>query len=375
MSKNYMPISAANRHLSRRRFLKITGELGLSLAGLSLLASCQGTSAIPDTKQEVLETTSIRLVQVPSICTAPQYMAEEFLRAEGFTDIQYTKMTTTHITSALTNGEVDISSHFAGQLILGLDTSEAMVILAGIHVGCFELFANENVRTIADLKGKTLAISEIGGTDHAYLSSMAAYVGLDPNTDITWITRPTPEAIQLFSEGKVDGFLAFPPRAQELRVKKIGRVVVNSMMDKPWSQYFCCMVVANRDFAKKNPVATRRALRAFLKSTDYCAREPERVVQFMIDKGYTDNYEYALEALQQMAYYRWREYDPEDTLRFYALRLHEAGMIKGNPEEIIARSTDWRFFNEIKADSKDLLYGDFVKRDEQGGLYPYFCRL
>ena len=49
---------------------------------------------------------------------------------------------------------------------------------------------------------------------------------------------------------------------------------------------------------------------------------------------------------------KWREYDPEDTIRFYALRLREAGMIKSSPNKIIAEGTDWRFFNELKRELK-----------------------
>ena len=48
----------------------------------------------------------------------------------------------------------------------------------------------------------------------------------------------------------------------------------------------------------------------------------------------------------------WREYDPEDTLRFYALRLHEAGMIKSSPNALLAEGTDWRFLNELKRELK-----------------------
>jgi len=48
----------------------------------------------------------------------------------------------------------------------------------------------------------------------------------------------------------------------------------------------------------------------------------------------------------------WREYDPEDTVRFYALRLRELGMIKSSPQKIIADGTDWRFLNELKRELK-----------------------
>jgi NitT/TauT family transport system substrate-binding protein len=59
-----------------------------------------------------------------------------------------------------------------------------------------------------------------------------------------------------------------------------------------------------------------------------------------------------LQTLTELPYERWREYDPEDTMRFYALRLHEVGMIKSTPQEIIAAGTDWRFLNELKRELK-----------------------
>ncbi len=53
-----------------------------------------------------------------------------------------------------------------------------------------------------------------------------------------------------------------------------------------------------------------------------------------------------------MPYRKWREYNPEDTVRFYALRLHEVGMIKSTPQKLIAQGTDWRFLNELKRELK-----------------------
>jgi NitT/TauT family transport system substrate-binding protein len=122
------------------------------------------------------------------------------------------------------------------------------------------------------------------------------------------------------------------------------------MMDRPWSQYFCCMATGSREFVRHHPVATKRALRALLKATDVCAREPERVAQFLVTKGHTPHYDSALQAMQEMgmAYGGWREYNPEDTVRFYALRLHEAGMLKSSPQKLLAQGTDWRFLNELK---------------------------
>ncbi len=156
--------------------------------------------------------------------------------------------------------------------------------------------------------------------------------------------------MQLLADRKIDAFLGFPPEPQELRAKQMDHVhvVVNATQDRPWSQYFCCMVVGNRDFVRKHPVATKRALRAILKANRICALEPERAARLLVDKGFTTSYDHALQTLKEIPYGKWREYDPEDTVRFYALRLHEVGMIKSSPQKIIAEGTDWRFLNEIR---------------------------
>jgi len=332
-------------YLSRREFLTT-----MAAAGTGALL---GLPSDADTAEPPPETTKIKLDQRPSICRAPQYLAEEFLRSEGFTDIQYVRVKGANEGEVvLASGEVNINMHFAAPNIIRLDAGDPIVILAGAHIGCFELFGTERVRAIRDLKGKTVSVPGPGSSQHVFLSSMIAYVGLDPRKDVNWVTHPFAESMRLLAEEKIDAFLGFPPEPQELRAKKIGHVVVNSMMDKPWSQYFCCMVAGNQEFVRKNPVATKRALRAIVKAADLSAREPERVARFLVDKGYTKNYEYALQALKDIPHGQWREYDPEDTVRFYSLRLQEVGMIKSSPQKIIAQGTDWRFLKELKKELK-----------------------
>jgi NitT/TauT family transport system substrate-binding protein len=335
-------------HWSRRELLS-----GLTLAGA---AGCLGVYPRPVAAEPPPETTKIRLHKMAGICIAPQYVAEEFLRLEGFTEVQYVEVEVTELTRAiyrlLASGTVDISMAFAPPFIIQVDVGAPVVLLGGVHVGCFELFGTERVHTIRDLKGKTVAVPEEGGVHHLFLASMAQYVGLDPRKDITWVLHPPAESIPLLAEEKIDALVGFPPVPQELRAKKIGHVVVNSAVDRPWSQYFCCIVTGNREFVRKHPVATKRALRAILKATDVCALEPNRAAQAIVEKGYTQRYDYALQTMQELPYNQWREYDPEDTVRFYALRLHELGIIKSTPQKIITQGTDWRFFNELKKEMK-----------------------
>jgi NitT/TauT family transport system substrate-binding protein len=185
-----------------------------------------------------------------------------------------------------------------------------------------------------------------------FLSMMLAHVGLDPRKDVRWVTGPTDEVMRLLAEEEVDGFLGFPPEPQELRARGVGHVLLNTTTDRPWSQYFCCMIGGNREFVRRHPVATKRALRAILKAADLCALEPERANRILVDRGFTQKPEFTRQMLADIPYRRWREYNPEDAVRFYALRLQEAGMIRSSPQKILAQGTDWRFFNELKRELK-----------------------
>lgn len=338
---------------SRRRLLKGVAGAGLAAAGGALLAGCANQAApffSPSTGGQ-LETTRIRVSQIAGICIAPQYVAADLLKAEGFTDVQFVE-TGADPFPGFTSGTIDIAMAFVAPFIVQLDAGTPIVLLGGVHVGCFELFGTDTVRAIRDLKGKTVGVPGIGTAHHVFLSSMAAYVGLDPRVDINWLVHHPTESAQMLTDGKVDALIGFPPVPQELRARRIGHVVVSSAADRPWSQYFCCMLAANRAFVQNNPVATKRTLRSILKAADICANEPERAARQMVDGGFTGNYAYALQTMKEIPYDRWREYDPVDTLRFYALRLHEIGMIKSPPEQILSQGMNLRFFDELKQELK-----------------------
>jgi NitT/TauT family transport system substrate-binding protein len=331
------------RRFSRRRFLG-----GLTVAGMGgfLGLTPRRVAAEPPP-----ETTRLRVLHSPGLCEAPVQVAEELLRGEGFSDVQSVRVPGPATLPKIAAGEIDLGLQAIPYAVRRIAAGDPVVFLAGVHVGCFELFGHERVRTIRDLKGKVVVVSTLGGNSHTLTASMAAYVGLDPQQDITWVAQGG-EAMQFFIDGRADAFMAFPPQPQELRARKIGQVVVSTTTDRPWSQYFCCLLMANRAFVRKHPAATKRAVRALLKATDVCAREPESTARRLVDRGWTDNYDLALEVLKAIPYGQWREYDAEDTVRFFALRLHEAGMIKATPQQIIAQGTDWRFLHELKKELK-----------------------
>jgi NitT/TauT family transport system substrate-binding protein len=346
-----MPLQSRRRFLTNAALAGAAGFGGFGIWGKALAA------------EPPPEITTIRFEKDVATCIAPQVF-QELLLAEGFTDIRYVELTEAHLRRAeakhsgvisgmIAQGEVDFVRDFAANIGLTMNAGAPVTVLSGLHLGCFEIFGNNEIRTLADLKGRTVGANGYAAVgDRSLLTIMTALVGLDPAKDLRWVTDPSLQPIDLFVEGKIDAFLALPPELQEVRARNIGHVIASSINDRPWSQYYCCMLATSTEFASKYPVATKRVLRAILKAADICASEPERVAQRLVDQGFATRYDYALQSLNEVRYDVWRDLDPEDTLRFYALRLHEAGLIQSSPQKLIAEHTDWHFLDEVKRELK-----------------------
>jgi NitT/TauT family transport system substrate-binding protein len=325
---------------------------GLAATGGGWLFSPSDANAAEGT----LDTTRVRFVDFGGgTCTAPQYVATELLRSDGFDDVQHVRMGLDKSTqSMMADNLVDFSLDYASALAMAVSDDAPMKALGGIHAGCYVLFAREGIDSVLDLKGKRVGVGPDLGTDpHIFISAMATYVGLDPLHDINWvISEKAP--LELFLAGEIDALLAFPPDSQEIEARNIGHVVVNSLTDRPWSQYFCCLALARTGYVERYPVATKRVLRALLKASDICVEDPDGVARSLVAKGYISKERYGSTSLslKQIPYATWRDLDPEDTIRFFSLRLHEAGILMASPQTVIERGTDWRFLTELKRELK-----------------------
>jgi NitT/TauT family transport system substrate-binding protein len=282
------------------------------------------------------------------------YLAGELMRADGFTDVNYVQGDPKLDQSEwIAHGETDFSVNYAPVHARSIDAGVPIKVLGGLHSECLELIANDSVHSITDLRGKRVGVFDLVSAGYVLVSLMAGYVGLDPVNDIEWVIMSGDEGMaNSFVEGKFDAFLGQPPVVQGLRPKKIGHTILNSTIDPPWSQHFCCMISATADYVDRYPVATKRVLRAIFKAADLCATDPTLVARQMVDRGFVPSYDIALQTLNDIRYDRWHDYDAEASLRFYALRMKETGMIKSSPQTIIAGGTDWRFLNELKRELK-----------------------
>ena len=210
---------------SRREFVA-----GASLAAAAgLLAPRRSLAGEPPP-----EVTTIRLKKQTAICFAPLYLVEAFLQAEGFSNVQYvTAAPGLADVGMIVQDELNFDVTFAGAVVHQLDSGLPLTAVGGLHVGCYELFAPEPIRTISDLKGKRVGLTNSNSGEHLYLSIMATHIGLDAREDIDWVFSPEGDAMERFIAGETDAFLGFPPEPQELRARGVDRVILTPSRTDP----------------------------------------------------------------------------------------------------------------------------------------------
>ena len=127
---------------SRRELLAGTSMLGAAtMLGLPRTAAAEPPPEIQ----------KIRLVHAPAICRAPQYLTEELLRLEGFSEVEYVDIPTNKIVTLLEDGRADITMCVSPDVVAALDMGRRVLPLAGIHAGCYELFVNGRITAIKNL--------------------------------------------------------------------------------------------------------------------------------------------------------------------------------------------------------------------------------
>ena len=304
---------------NRRHFLK-TG-ISVAAAGLAGVAGARRTLA----EEAPPETTSVRLESTKNdtTCLAPLDILDDLLRDEGFADVRYVIGGVSDSGAEMvTRGDVDFTQQFASSTIISIDRRRSH---GHASRGASSLFRAVRSRidpqrlTRRSEEGKTVGVADHDGRERPTINMLrviAASVGLDPVKDINWVAFGSGAPRQLLTDDKIDAFMTYPPWAQELRARGTGHVILNSSVDRPWSQYFCCMLLGNADFIRRNPIATKRVVRAMMRATEICSAKPDWVAQRLVDRGFTPRYDYARQGLDDVSYRSWREYDAEDTVRF-----------------------------------------------------------
>ncbi len=309
-------------------------------------------------------------IAYPVECDPGLVLAERYLLAEGFIDVQFVN---TPFTSRgwITENKADFACAHSEFAVGAIADGLPLVVLSGLHSGCLELWVRDGIRDIRDLRGKRISVRVNGIEDmfYAWFAILLRGIGIGVK-DVTFVEAAGPGdsggMISAFTEGRADAVLAggsAGPRLSRL-TKRPGKVILETGTEKPWSQYFCCNLVANREWVRQNPIATKHVTRALLRATDAAAGDHASAARGSVAViaarsreigGHAANGNFEDESIvtdtMAMCTYNWRELDPEDTLRFFALRLADVGLIASTPEQI-ARGSDFAYMHQWKGESK-----------------------
>jgi len=341
---------------------------GATIAGGAALAACTPTSGAASGGSKELpppETTTLRIANPPT-CDPGMWLASGYLREEGFTDVQFIDAPF-YDRAWLTKGLADVAPAHPQLLTAAIDAGLPITVLAGLHTGCFELWVDQSIRNVGDLRGRRIAVRAADMTDEFYVffAAILGYQGIALR-DVHFVEAGDAEDYNgmrtAYLEGRADAFFAGGAQGPFLRrAKAPGHVVLDTMMDKPWSTYFCCHLAANRDWARQYPIATKRLTRAVLRASDAAARDRARAVSDSVvlaasmslangkpNTNFRDGP--IVTETMAMCTYNWRDVEPAETLRFFGLRLADAKLIKSTPQQLIDRGTDFAYVRQLRTE-------------------------
>jgi len=331
---------------------------GAAVAGGGVLEACAqqgGAAQVPAKELPAPETTTVRIV-VPPECDPGIWLAKDFLLAEGFTDVRF--VATPFVSRTwLTNDLADVGPAHAEFTVATIDAGLPLTILAGLHTGCFELWVDSSIANVHDLRGRRISVRQKDLSDQffVFFAALLGYIGIDPLKDVRFVESGPddyPGMIASYTDGRADAVLAGGAQGPLLkRLKAPGHVIFDTMVEKPWSQYVCCHLVANREWTRRYPIATKHVTRAVLRATDAAAKDHQRAAHDSVAGGYPKDGSLVVESMA-MAGYNWRDLEPEETLRFWGVRLKAVNLIKSTPQQLIQSGTDLAYMRQLRSELK-----------------------
>jgi len=226
-------------------------------------------------------------------------------------------------------------------------------LISGLHEGCIKVLvpADSPVRTVADLKDKTIIVDAIGGTPMMVASVAAKHAGLDPRIpgDIVWKPFPWDQLIQAMEKGEGDAVALWDPFATVAERSGNYRTLVDIAKDPVFAGRNCCFIFASGRLIKENPRDVAKVLRAVQRAVKWTGENPREAAELLIKnkKLATDDVQLVtglLESYNYTAYYGAESIKKakEDAV-YFAKEMTGAGYL---PNDLDAQS----FVDSIFAD-------------------------
>ena len=231
----------------------------------------------------------VRIGYVGITCEAPIFAAVEkgFFAEEGL-EIELVKCDWKNYKDVLALGGYDLTHHLIMYFLKPIEQGLDVKFTGGIHRGCLRLQVpvDSPIRTVQDLRGKKIAVPGMGTPPFIFAYRVLGTQGLDPARDVSWVVYPAGELGLALEKGEVDAIGSSEPIGSMLVAQGQVRNLADQATDYPYSEEYCCAVLANGKFIAQNPKATAAATRALLKAAKWVEANPAAAAKLSVENKY-----------------------------------------------------------------------------------------
>jgi len=293
------------RLLSRRNFIKgavgagaFVGLFGLAACGEKAVEGDGGTTETPVAETPEAPEFPLGKTQIQAlgggVCGSPTYVAKDkgFWADEGI-DVELVAGTFAAQQAGLASGQFLVTNgdfQFFPAVNEGLDIK----IIGGMHEGCIKLLVpgDSPIKSVADLKGKTIGVDEIGGTPWAITSVALANAGIDPSAEggeVTWAPYDLTVLAEVAARGEVDAFAAWDPFGTQAEQEGF-RVLVDIGSTDIFAGRYCCFLWASNEAITKTPEKVKALLAGWQRAVEWVSANPAEAAKLITDSSEHEAY-------------------------------------------------------------------------------------
>lgn len=249
------------------------------------------------------------------------------------------------IMTAFSAGELDMA--YVGEApatTAVANKAASVVVVAQVNTeGSALVIAKDNtaIKSLADLKGKTVAIPGHSTVQDFLLRKALKNAGIDPAAVNIIVLKP-PEMISALRTGQIDAFIAWEPHPSKAATMGVGQNLATS--GGMWPGHPCCVLVTDKKFIAKHPEKVRAVVAAHVQATDYIRRNAEEAIAIGVKSTGMDEAT-VRKAMQNVHFtYELNVEGEKEYVRF----LSELGLIRiENPDGFVDQFLQPKILREI----------------------------
>jgi NitT/TauT family transport system substrate-binding protein len=255
----------------------------------------------------------------------PAYKIPEILAKDGLFAVNVEFPSATERLEAVAAGYTHFSYAGLTASTILRTKGKSIVVLSSTNDKGRALMAKPELKSVADLKGKTVAVT-YGSIEHMSLLAELVKAGLDPKRDVKILNMPAYDQPIAYNSGSIDAFMAFEPWAQ-FGLKKFGAKLLTYPYDNPLGT-IDSGIESTEEFVAKYPAMTKAVIKAHVQAVQWYRQNPEEIIKSGVER-YKVPEEVMRAAMDNVAL----SYDIKvDNLKALAKFLKELGYIDREPE-------------------------------------------